>query len=119
MNIRVTLYSVFFLFFFSSIDMSAQQMVLPTPQTEEDAFKMKNLRDRWNLALGTFQIQIVNTRINPQIDVSVIEQIEQARKEEQINYIPLGDNIRVMILPKSEINKADYKKLDPYKYIAE
>lgn len=76
------------------------------------------LRQKWDNALGTFQIQIINSRLSPQIHVSIIEEIEKNRMEDKISYIPYKDNIRIMILPKSMI-KGDFTKLELFAYISQ
>jgi hypothetical protein len=76
----------------------------------------KELNDRWNNALGSFQFQIIDSRINPSIPISTIEMIEKNRLNDKINYLDFRDHIRILILPKSTVEK-DYKKLDLFKYI--
>lgn len=71
----------------------------------------------WDAALGSFQFQIINSRTNPVIPSSVIVLIEENRLENKINYVDYKENIRIMILPKSEITK-NYKKLEHIKYIS-
>lgn len=76
------------------------------------------LREKWDKAIGTFQFQIVNSRISPQIHVSIIETIEKNRHDSEIIYIPYSENIRIKILPKNTISSA-YDKLETFMYITE
>lgn len=75
------------------------------------------LKNRWEQALGTFQFQIINSRINPQIDINVIDEIEKSRDENKIIYIDYKENIKIMILPKSAIAHR-YEKLELFKHIS-
>lgn len=84
-----------------------------------DEIKMKQLRTKWDDAQGTFQIQIVNSRKNPQVDVSVIEDIIKSRKKDEIVYLPLMEEVRIMILPYSQIQSSEFKKIELYKYVSE
>jgi hypothetical protein len=107
-------------FFLCCIDnLKAQQQITPQPQSPEQEAYMKTIRERWNNALGTFQIQIVNSRISPQIDAVIIERIEAARKDEEVVYFPLRESVRVMVLPKSQISSVGFEKIETYKYVQE
>lgn len=110
----------FFCFFLlSALESTAQQSVMPVIQSPEQEAYMKTIRERWSKALGTFQIQIVNARISPQIDVVIIERIEAARKYDEVVYIPLRESVRVMILPKSQILSAGFEKIETFKHVQE
>jgi hypothetical protein len=97
----------------------AQSNVAPSPRTAEQEVKMEKLRNQWNEKVGTFQIQIVNSRSSPQVNVVIIEEIEAARKEHEVTYIPFQDNIRIMILPRETIEQRDFIKVELFKYIEE
>ena len=84
-------------------------------QTAEQ--ESKELNDRWNKALGSFQFQIIDSRINPQVSISTIDLIEKNRLADKVNYIDFREHIRIMILPKSVISK-EFTKLDLFKYIS-
>ena len=105
-------------FFIISTEIIAQETVKPS-RTPEEQKVFDALNQRWNKALGTFQIQVVNSRINPTVGVEIIEKIEANRKETEIVYIPLRENVRIMILPNREIQKADFVKIPYFQYIQE
>jgi hypothetical protein len=71
---------------------------------------------KWNKSLGSFQFQIINSRINPSIDISIIDEIEKNRDKTKIVYINYVENIKIMILPESTIQQP-YQKLELIKYI--
>ena len=75
------------------------------------------LKNRWDKALGTFQFQIENSRINPQVNINILDKIEKNRDENKTVYIDYIENIKIMILPKSVI-KNKFEKLSLFKYIS-
>ena len=114
------LYLIFtvFLFLALSAEIIAQETVKPS-RTPDEQKVFDALNQRWNKALGTFQIQVVNSRINPTVGVEIIEKIEAERKEAEIVYITLRENVRIMVLPNKEIQKADFVKIPYFQYIQE
>ncbi len=114
---KITLVLLFI--FIAASGVSKAQLNQGLHDQNRDEIKMKDLREKWDKAQGTFQIQIVNSRINPQVDVAVIEEIEKLRKQEEIVYLPFRDDVRIMILPITMMQSAEFKKLETYKYITE
>lgn len=113
-------FATFILLFLMSIghtSLYAQDNINKTKESYSEK-EMSEIRDQWNSSLGSFQIQIVNSRRNPQINVLLILEIEKNRKEDDISYLQLEDDIRVMILPKSTIQK-EYTHLKTFEYINE
>ena len=110
---------LFVCLFYSQLAYSqAENTNTSKPKTvQEIAKEDKELNDRWNNALGSFQFQIKNSRLNPQVPISTIELIEKNRLEDKVNYIDYRESIRIMILPKSELKK-EHEKLDLFKYIS-
>lgn len=90
-----------------------QELKLTQNTEQENAI----LSEKWNKALGSFQFQIINSRINPQVPISTINLIEANRLEDKINYIDYRESIKIMILPKSQLRK-EYQKLELFKYIS-
>lgn len=90
-----------------------QELKLTQNTEQENAI----LSERWNKALGSFQFQIINSRINPQVPISTIDLIEANRLEDKVNYIDYRENIKIMILPKSQLKK-EYQRLELFKYIS-
>lgn len=54
---------------------------------------------------GTFQIQVKNPRMKPSIPYNIDQLIESNRTENKVTYVQLGTEVRLMVLPKSEISK--------------
>ena len=77
------------------------------------------IREKWNKEVGTFQVQIVNSRIKPQVQASIIDKILALRTQTERVYLPLMDNVRIMILPEEEIKRSDFKALELFKYLQE
>ncbi len=46
---------------------------------------------------GTYQIQIIDSREKPAINISLIDQIDAVRKENDVAYISVKDNIRIKV----------------------
>ena len=86
-------------------------------QNEKSEEEKELLKNRWEKALGTFQFQIINSRINPQIDINIIDEIEKNRDENKIIYINYKENIKIMILSKSTIAHR-HEKLELFKHIS-
>lgn len=106
---------LFFFFAFTSKSFSQNlNQSNTTTQSDSNAEKYSKM---WDAALGSFQFQIIDSRINPVIPSSVITLIEENRLENKINLIDYKENIKILILPKSELTK-NYKKLEHIKYIS-
>ncbi len=65
---------------------------------------------------GTYQIEIHNVRFQPNIPGNINEIVESNRLDNEINYYPLDENIRIRILSKNEINRIDFQKLEFIKF---
>lgn len=108
----------FFCFVFA-LSVSAQNEAINQGSNLNQKTEQENaiLSERWNKALGSFQFQIINSRLNPQVSISTIDLIEKNRLEDKINYIDYRESIKIMILPKSALKK-EYQKLELFKYIS-
>lgn len=115
-KMRIILFVCFFVGF---VLIGKAQINQELHNDKRDEAKMKKLREKWDEAQGTFQIQIVNSRKNPQVDVAIIDNILKVRKKEEIIYIPLMEDVRIMVLPLSKIQSSDFKKIELYKYVSE
>lgn len=82
--------------------------------TEEEA---ASYTERFNEAGGTYQIQIIDSRETPAIQVSVIDQIDAIRKENDVAYISLKNNIRIKVLPMSVINAPNFTAVERVVYL--
>jgi len=65
---------------------------------------------------GTFQIEIHNVRHQPNIPGNIFEIVSQNRLQDQTNYIPLDENIRIRIPSKDELENPTFQKLEFIKY---
>jgi preprotein translocase subunit SecF len=101
----------------SSIDF--RKTKVSSRQSDEDEAKRKEYRDRWEKALGTFQFQVINSRLQPSINVNIIEKIESNRHQTDTVYLKYTEEIRIMILPVKTIQRADFKKLDLIRHISQ
>ena len=106
-------------FMFGSFFMAAAQLnSVVNGQNSEEA-QAKLIREKWNKELGTFQVQVVNSRIKPQVHAQIVEEVVAKRKTDEIVYIPLMENVRIMVLSESQIKSPDFKALELFKYIQE
>jgi hypothetical protein len=61
---------------------------------------------------GTFQIQIKDPRLKPNIPYNIDELIENNRKQNETVYINLGSQVRLKIFSLAEIQSNSGKKID-------
>ncbi len=66
---------------------------------------------------GTYQIEMIDTRSLPSIELTVFETIANLRDSEKIVYHRISSNMRVKILPFKEIEKPDFVPLDYYTFV--
>lgn len=52
---------------------------------------------------GTFQIQVKDSRQKASVPYNIDEIIKSNQKEDEVAYVPLGTMVRIMILPKKEL----------------
>jgi hypothetical protein len=52
---------------------------------------------------GTFQIQVSDPRLKPAIPYNIDELIENNRSQNEVKYLQLGTQVRLMILPKNQV----------------
>jgi len=85
------------------------------------AEKVSELTELHRQIRGTFQIQIEGTRKQQALTLSMVEQIENARSETEITFIPFGSQHRILILPRQTIEADGFKpiKLLSYSYTDE
>jgi hypothetical protein len=67
---------------------------------------------------GTYQIQVVNSRNHPYIPYNLNQLVLDNRDATQVKYVTLGTEVRIMVLPLSEINKPDFKPLKQIAHVA-
>lgn len=60
---------------------------------------------------GTYQVQVVNSRLLPNIPGNIEALAREKRKKSERVYIQLDANIRIMILSEDEIKQKEFKPL--------
>lgn len=68
---------------------------------------------------GTYQLQMINTRLLPAVPLQLIETIEQKRQENEITYFDYTDKIRVMVLSRKAITAPGFKPLEKIAFVRE
>jgi hypothetical protein len=108
-----------FAFSLSSVFFATAQLNSGVNVQSNDELQAKAVREKWNKEVGTFQVQVVNSRVKPQVNAAIVEEILAKRKKDEIVYIPLTENVRIMVLSESHIQSPDFKALELFKYIQE
>lgn len=72
---------------------------------EKSSHKEITIEEKLDKYKDTFQIQVKDIRMKPSIPYNIDELIESNRAENKVTYVQLGTQVRLMILPKSEILK--------------
>ncbi len=67
---------------------------------------------------GTYQIQVVNSRDQPYIPTNLKQLVLENRDAKDVKYVTLGTEVRLMILPLSEITKPDFKPIKMIAHVA-
>lgn len=65
---------------------------------------------------GSYQIEIHNIRLQPNIPGNILEIVATNRSENETVYYPLDSNIRIKIPSRNEVLNPDFQKLDFIKY---
>jgi hypothetical protein len=98
--------SILFLFFVSGLcGLSAQNSGTVSSQNSS--------------AEGTWQIQVVSSRNQPFIPGNIAELVAEKRDASETVYVQLGTEVRLKILPLSEINRPQFIPLEKIKFITE
>lgn len=95
------------LFTISSFGQSSEQ---PADSIDYNALSEK--------LMGTYQIQMIDTRTLPSFPAELLLLIEKKRDENRIIYHRLSDNMRIKILPKSIINTKEFKPVERIRHIS-
>lgn len=61
---------------------------------------------------GTYQVQIIDSRELSTIPLSLMDTIQAKRDENSVKYVWLKNNVRVKILPTTEIQAPNFKSLE-------
>jgi hypothetical protein len=70
---------------------------------EKNQKKEVTIEEKLQKYEGTFQIQVVNPRLKPAIPYNIDELIENNRSQNEVKYLQLGTQVRLMILPKNHV----------------
>lgn len=85
-----------------------------TSKQEKETLRLKQLAKELE---GTYQIQVINSRENPSLSFSFLDEIVAKRhKSDTIYFWPKRD-VRIMILPESVIKVSDFKPLTTLTHI--
>lgn len=99
------------LFFLSAFALFFCTNVFSQSSTKDSKVKeQRGIEEKLEKYQGTYQIELINTRQHPLIPYNLDEIIEKNRDDNQVKYVSLGTNVRVKILPKSEITKPNFDK---------
>ncbi len=66
---------------------------------------------------GTYQIQVIDSRELPALPLTYMDSILIIREKYVVKYIWIKNNIRIKILPKSEVDSPSFKPLERVVYI--
>ncbi|MEO8762289.1 MAG: hypothetical protein ABI448_15445 [Bacteroidia bacterium] len=97
--------------FFSISKNYSQEM----PKKKVESQRLMNL---YNKLEGTYQIQIINSREEPAIPLTIMDSIEIKRQQITTVYFWLKSNVRVMVPAYSVINKQGFSPLERVKYLS-
>ena len=67
---------------------------------------------------GTYQIQMIDTRSKPTIQLSLFPQIESLRDQVEVKYLNVNANMRILVLPYSTIQSEGFQELDRISFIS-
>ena len=68
---------------------------------------------------GTYQIQVINSRNKPYIPYNLNQLVLENRDATVVKYVTIGSEVRIKVLPLSEINKPDFKPLPKIAYVSQ
>ena len=85
-----------------------QSIVSEPVQEATRKAETKRLMDLLSKLEGTYQIQVIDSREQPTIPLTLMEAIELKRHTTEVKYIWLKDNMRVKILSKNEISSSSF-----------
>lgn len=77
--------------------------------SKDEAQALVDLKDQM---AGTYQIQMIDTRAQPSIQLSIFQDIYDARKQNETVFISLSPNCRVKIVSVNEMNSASFVPLE-------
>ncbi len=103
------MFLLFLLAFFFSFKLPAQDKAKAESQRLMDLFQKLE---------GTYQMQIINSRDKTELPLYLMDTIQKKRHTTNVVYYKYKSNVRLMILPFSEINKQGFKRLERIAHIS-
>ena len=94
--------------FNSGFSQDNNTVVAESVQAENRKAETNRLMSLLNKLEGTYQIQVIDSREQPTIPLTLMETIELNRHTTEVKYIWLKSNMRVKILSKNEINTSSF-----------
>lgn len=105
----IFLFSISLFFgFHSGFSQDNSTVVAESVQAENRKAETSRLMSLLNKLEGTYQIQVIDSREQPTIPLTLMETIELNRHVTEVKYIWLKSNMRVKILPKNEISSPSF-----------
>ena len=80
--------------------------------------KVEELIELGSVLEGTYQIQMIDTRALPAVELSIYSIIQEQRSLKNVVYHYLNSNTRIMILSFQAIESPDFISLDRIAYIS-
>jgi hypothetical protein len=66
---------------------------------------------------GTYQLQVIGSRAQPLVPENLAVLVQKNRHAREVVYIALGTQLRLKVLPYSEIGKAGFKPVQPVAHL--
>ncbi len=76
--------------------------------TEKQVAEYLELSDELS---GTYQIQMIGTRSLPSFPIDLYPKIKNARNQNEISYLNVDAQMRILVLPYDVINAADFRPI--------
>jgi hypothetical protein len=90
---------------------------LSSAQADLSADKVHELQELKSNLEGTFQIQMIDSRALPTIELSLFEEIQNKRSQIDDTFIELSANSRVFIPSFQEIESSSFEPLEYVSYL--
>ena len=67
---------------------------------------------------GTYQIQVIGSRMQPEIPANICDVVEENRKYDEVAYYKITEYVRIMVLPLNVITRRDFEKVQYIKQVS-
>jgi hypothetical protein len=68
---------------------------------------------------GTYQIQVVNTRMQPAVPVDILQEVTKKRKKSERTMLSVSEHVRILIFSEEEINDPNFVAPKKFLYVVE